>query len=157
MVRIGNADIITSTLWAHIDIKDAYSTERYVSDFRRIRYGDNLLTAADFNREHAKCLNFVKQAVANSTMRTKIVLTHHVPTGFCTAPEFSGSNINGAFTVELGNYIADSDIDYWIYGHSHRNIDARIGRTRILSNQLGYIAHNEHIANGFKPERVIEL
>lgn len=157
VVRIGNADIITSTMWAHIDIKDAYSTERYVSDFRRIRYGDNLLTAADFNREHAKCLNFVKQAVANSTMRTKIVLSHHVPTGLCTAPEFSGSNINGAFTVELGNYIADSDIDYWIYGHSHRNIDARIGRTRILSNQLGYIAHNEHIANGFKPERIIEL
>lgn len=157
VVRIGNADIITSTLWAHIDIQNAYNTERYVSDFHRIRYGDNLLTAADFNREHAKCLNFVKQAVANSAMKTKIVLTHHVPTGLCTAPEFSGSNINGAFTAELGDFIADSGIDYWIYGHSHRNIDAQIGDTRILSNQLGYIAHNEHITNGFNSGRVIEL
>ncbi len=154
--RIGNIDIIASTLWAHIDIQNAYYTERCVSDFHRIMYGDHLLTAADFNHEHERCLRFIKQAVAESKAKTIIVLTHHVPTGLCTAAEFSGSTINGAFTVELGNYIADSGIDYWIYGHSHRNIEAQIGDTRILSNQLGYVSHREHLANNFSPERSIE-
>jgi hypothetical protein len=32
----------------------------------------------------------------------------------CTAEEFRGSSINGAFTVELGDYNADSGISYWI-------------------------------------------
>ena len=154
--HIGDVDIIASTLWAHIDIQNAYHTERCVSDFHRIMYGDHLLTAADFNREHERCLQFVKQTVASSTAKTKIVLTHHVPTGLCTAFEFQGSTINGAFTVELGNYIADSDINYWIYGHSHRNIEAQIGDTRILSNQLGYVAHGEHLSNGFNFGRAIE-
>ena len=155
--HVGGVDIIASTLWAHIDIQNAYHTEQSVSDFHRIMYGDHLLTAADFNKEHERCFRFVKDAVANSTAKTKIVLTHHVPTGLCTAFEFQGSTINGAFTVELGNYIADSDIDYWIYGHSHRNIEAQIGDTRIVSNQLGYVAYGEHLSNGFKPGKVIEI
>ena len=85
------------------------------------------------------------------------MLTHHVPTGLCTAAEFSGSTINGAFAVELGDYIADSGIDYWIYGHSHRNIDAQIGNTRIMFNQLGYVSHEEHLVNGFTPGRAVEI
>jgi hypothetical protein len=59
--------------------------------------------------------------------------------------------------VELGDYIAISGIDYWIYGHSHRNIDAQIGDTQILSNQLGYVSHGEHLRNGFSAGRYIEV
>jgi hypothetical protein len=80
-----------------------------------------------------------------------------VPTHLCTAEEFRGSSISGAFTVELGDYIAESGIDYWIYGHSHRNIDVQIGNTRLLSNQLGYISHGEYLKNGFDPTRYIDL
>lgn len=65
--------------------------------------------------------------------------------------------INGAFTVELGEYIADSGIDYWIYGHSHRNIDAQIGKTKIMSNQLGYISHNEYTYNGFNSGKCLSI
>lgn len=57
--------------------------------------------------------------------------------------DFKGSPINGAFTAELGNFIAYSRIDYWIYGHSHRNIDRIIGNTQCVSNQLGYVNHGE--------------
>ena len=46
-------------------------------------------------------------------------------------------------------------IDYWIYGHSHRNIDGEIGGTKIVSNQLGYVFANEH--GTFSPDKFIEL
>jgi len=157
VVSIGDTDIIVSTLWSFIEPFDAYRTEKGVSDFYRILYNDHRLTADDFNNEHERCFDFIRKAVKESKARTKIVLTHHVPTQLCTAEEFRGSAINGAFTVELGDYIADSGIDYWIYGHSHRNIDARIGKTQILSNQLGYISHDEHLRNGFNPSRYLEL
>ena len=157
VVPIGEADVIVSTLWSKIEPCNAYLTERNVSDFYRIRYKGNRLTVDDFNGEHERCIRFVRQAVMESRAATKIVLTHHVPTQLCTADEFRGSVINGAFTVELGDYIAASGIDYWIYGHSHRNIEAQIGGTRILSNQLGYVSHGEYRMNGFSFSRFIEI
>ncbi len=157
VVHLADTDIIVSTLWAHIEPYNAYLTERNVSDFYRIKYNGHKLTADDFNAEHARCLAFIKRAVTESKAKIKIVLTHHVPTQLCTAAEFVGSTINGAFTVELGEYIADSGIDYWIYGHSHRNIKAQIGNTLILSNQLGYISHGEYLHNGFNASAALVI
>lgn len=157
VVHIDDIDIIVSTLWAHIKPYNAYLTERGVSDFHRIKYSGHRLSSDDFNREHERCLQFIQQAVEESEAKRKVLLTHHVPTALCTAPEFRGSLINGAFTVELGDYIANSGIDYWIYGHSHRNIDAHVGDTHILSNQLGYVSLGEHIRNGFSTGRYMEV
>ena len=61
------------------------------------------------------------------------------------------------FYKEYGNLIADSRIDAWIYGHSHTKIDAEIGGTRIISNQMGYVFEDEHLMNGFDPAKFIEI
>ena len=58
--------------------------------------------------------------------------------------EFHGSRINGAFVADLTDYIKHSNIDYWIFGHSHRTLCDLIGHTQVLSNQLGYVARDEH-------------
>ena len=155
VVHIQDIDIIVSTLWANITLEDAYITEHSVTDFRRILYGEDILTFADFNREHKRCLEFIKQSVANSSAKHKIVVTHHVPSFQLMSPEFQGSRINGAFTVELADYIATSGIDYWIYGHSHRNIDKTIGSTRCVCNQFGYAFHNENLT--FDRNKYIKL
>ncbi len=70
-------------------------------------------------------------------------------------PKFKDSTINGAFIVELENYIESSNIDYWIYGHSHYNVDVQIGKTKCISYQLGYVFHNEHTS--FDAGKVIEI
>lgn len=152
-----DVDIIISTLWSFIEPDIDFIVERSVSDFSLIKYEGHRLNAQNYNAEHERCLAFIKQSVTESKAKTKIVLTHHVPTQLCTVDEFKGSTINGAFTVELGDYIADSGIDYWIYGHSHRNMDAKIGKTQIISNQFGYLSHGEPQNNGFDPKRYIEL
>ena len=157
VVHLPDVDIIVSTLWSFIEPGIDFIVERSVSDFYRIKYEGHRLNAQNFNAEHERCLAFIKQSVTESKAKTKIVLTHHVPTQLCTVDEFKGSTINGAFTVELGDYIADSGIDYWIYGHSHRNMDAKIGKTRIISNQFGYLSHGEPQNNGFDPKRYLEL
>lgn len=46
--------------------------------------------------------------------------------------------------MQLIAILSRTGVDYWIYGHSHTNIDARIGNTQCLSNQLGYVFSNEH-------------
>ena len=93
--------------------------------------------------------------MSGSKAKDIIVATHHVPSFGLMADEFRDSSINGAFTVELGDYMADSRINYWIYGHSHRNIDRTIGNTRCVSNQLGYVFQDEH--QSFRRDAVIEL
>ena len=155
VVRIDDVDIIVSTLWAQIELKNAYYTERCITDFHRIVYNGERFTFSEFNAENERCVAFIKQAVENSDAMVKVVVTHHVPSFDLNSKDFDGSALNGAFTVELGNYIAHSGIDYWIYGHSHRNINKTIGDTLCVSNQLGYTFHNEHL--DFKPDAIIEV
>ncbi len=148
-------DLIASTLWAHIPPSEEYLTERCVSDFKRIRNGEFRLSAQRFNEEHEVCRNFIEKAVSKSNAERIVVATHHVPSFALMAEEFKNSSINGAFTVELGAMIAESRINCWIYGHSHRNIDKMIGSTRCVSNQLGYVFQNEH--NTFRRDAVTEI
>lgn len=139
VVHIGDIDLFITTLWSKIPLKEAYYTEEVISDFRRIIFNEDLLTFADFNREHERCLSFLKEAVSCSRARRKIVVTHHVPSFQMQCPKFADSQANGAFTVELEEYIKNSGIDYWIFGHSHYNVDVKIGNTNCVSNQLGYV------------------
>lgn len=145
VVPLGSdTEIIVTTLWAYISLQDAFQTEVAISDFRRIRYGADPLDFNRFNEEHYRCFHFLEDAVSRSSAKHVIVATHHVPSFELMSSEFKGSAVNGAFTVELGSFIAASPIEYWIYGHSHRNIDKVIGKTLCVSNQLGYVFCNGH-------------
>lgn len=127
---------------------EAYK-QRVMSLFKRI------LSAQRFNQEHERCREFIERSVERSNAKHIIVATHHVPSFELMADEFKGSPINGAFTSELGDYIASSRIEYWIYGHSHRNINKAIGNTRCICNQLGYTFHGEQ--PDFRRDAIIEI
>ena len=111
------------------------------------------MTVADYNEMHRFCLNFIKKNVAESTAKKIVVVTHYLPTLQVVAPQHKGSPINSAFATELGDFIVDSRIDCWIYGHSHTNINTQIGGTKIVCNQLGYVFHQEHLDNWFSHVR----
>ncbi|MDD3320668.1 MAG: hypothetical protein PHS59_04405 [Paludibacter sp.] len=52
----------------------------------------------------------------------------------------------GAFAVELLDLVKATSPDYWIYGHSHENTpDFEIGKSKLLTNQLGYVMAGEHL------------
>ena len=155
VIPIGNIDIIVSTLWSHISKEHEKDCENGVNDFRLINYGERTLNAKIFNEEHKKCLDFIKKSLSESKARTKIVVTHHVPSRFLIAKEFEGSNINEAFTVDLTDYIKNCGAKYWIFGHSHRNINKVIGKTSCLCNQVGYVMDDEN--ETFIHDKFIEI
>lgn len=156
VVNVGDIDFILSTMWSHIPEVDMFQVQRGLNDFYQILCHGELMTPDDFNAEHERCKQFIIKSFAESKAKHIVVVTHHVPTLQAVAPQYQGSALSSAFAVELGNLIADSRIDYWIYGHSHTNIDIEIGGTKIVANQLGYIVHNEQ-NNGFNNSRCIEL
>lgn len=156
VVTIGNTDFILSTMWSHIPEVDMFQVQRGLNDFYQVLCNGELLTPDDFNAEHERCKQFITKSVVESKAEHLVVVTHHVPTLQCVALQHQGSALSSAFAVEMGNMIADSRIDYWIYGHSHTNIDTEIGVSKIVANQLGYVAHGEQ-QNGFDNKRIIEL
>ena len=155
VITIDNIDIIVSTLWSYISKDHEYSCVLSVNDFKLIKYGGEVLTAEIFNNEHKKCLNFIKKALNESKAKTKIILTHHVPSSSLTAKEFIDSDVNDAFTVDLTDFIKKCGAKFWIFGHSHRNIDKVIGKTSCLCNQIGYVRAKEH--NTFSNEKNIDI
>lgn len=157
VLRIDDTDFIITTLWSKIPERDMFYVLRGMNDFRQILTDGRRFTPDDFNLEHEKSLNFLKQAVNLSTAKHIVVVTHHLPTLSVVSAQHKGSVLNSAFATELGYYIADTHIDVWIYGHSHTNIDTIIGSTKIVCNQLGYVYYKEHLTNGFDPCKTIEI
>lgn len=156
VVRIDDTDFVLSTLWSHISPADRFFIERGMNDFRQIRYGGRLLSAEDYNVEHEKCLSFIQQSVAESTAKHIVVVTHHLPTRKAVSPHYRTNILNSAFATELGEYIVDNKIDYWIYGHSHENMDIQLGTTQVVCNQLGYVKNGEG-DSGFDSGRFVVL
>ena len=157
VVRIDNTDFVLSTLWSNIPAQDEYFVWKGLNDFRQTKYKGKLIQVNEYNQLHQFCLDFIRKSVAESTAEKIVVVTHHLPTRQVVAPQHLDSLINSAFATELGDFIANSRIDVWIYGHSHTNIDAAIGKTKIVSNQLGYVFNDEHLINGFDAGKFISL
>ena len=157
VVKIDDTDFILSTLWSHVPPQDEYFVEHGLNDFYQTKYEGHRLNVQNYNDMHRYCLDFIKKSVTESTAKHIVVVTHHLPTLKVVAPQHLGSDLNSAFATELGNYIANSRIDAWIYGHSHTNIDAVVGDTKIVSNQMGYVFQNEHLMNGFDAGKFIEI
>ena len=85
-----------------------------------------------------------------SKAKTKIIVR-----ALLTAKEFQGSSINDSFIVDLTDYIKKCGAKFWIFGHSYRNINKKIGKTSCLCNQVGYVMSNEH--KTFSGDKNIDL
>lgn len=155
-VRFGRTSIVLSTLWSHIRVENALAVKSGITDFHRIRYGEDRLDFVKFNEVHQKSVDFVRTAVKEAPDDDIIVVSHHLPSQILVSDRFKGSILNDAFSSEQGNWIAESKIKYWIYGHSHVNIPGQIGQTTFLSNQLGYVFDHPE-ATGFDNGTAIEI
>lgn len=147
---------IFSTLWSSINPANQWQIERSISDFQVIKFNDYRLSADRFNQLHQESLQYITAELQTETTSKSVVVTHHVPT-FMNYPEkYKGDALNDAFAVELFNLIETSGPDSWVFGHHHSNTpDFRIGKTQMLTNQLGYVKHGEH--RSFNPEKSFHL
>ena len=152
----GDVQLIFSTLWSAISPENASQIEEALYDFKLIRNGKNLFNATDFNHLFEENFAFLRRVFSEQNDSKKIVVTHHVPTLLNYPPQYKGSIINEAFATELSGFIQENQIEYWIYGHHHYNAeDFLIGKTKMVTNQLGYVQNMEHL--GFKSGVVLEI
>jgi hypothetical protein len=151
-----NVKLIFSTLWSHISPGHQWQIERSLNDFHLIKYGGYRFSAERYNQLHAESLAFIQNALKTVQEEKVMVFSHHCPTFLKYPEQYKGDVLNEAFAIELHDLIEASNIDYWMYGHHHCNIpEFSIGKTKLMTNQMGYVQGNEHHA--FETDKVIEL
>lgn len=152
-----NTKIIFSALWSKISEQNRNIVLNGMNDFRLISYHKKRFTIDNFNKMHEKSIQFICQELKNNLQNQKTVIaTHHVPSMTCNSPDFIGDPLNDAFIVDLDELIMKNNINYWIYGHLHRNLpEIQVGNTKLVTNQLGYIHYSEN--KGYKSNAYLHI
>lgn len=144
-IKIEEINLIFTTLWSKISKEKAPYIQNSVSDFDCIIYNGKRFNTDIFNNLHKKSMEFLKNEISKLKSERKIIITHHLPSNLCDAEEFKNSILNEAFTVNITDFVEKSNAEYWIYGHSHRNMpEITIGKTKLITNQFGYLQLKEN-------------
>ena len=88
----------------------------------------------------AKLLQWLETPVAGP----RVIITHHAP---CEPPDtiYKGSVLTPGFnSFDMLPVIDKYQPDFWFYGHTHECDRQKIGRTQIMSNQLGYVKNGAY-------------
>jgi Icc-related predicted phosphoesterase len=130
---------VFSSLWSNIADENARTIEQKISDFQYINVHNKRFNTAYFNELHTKSKLFLHEELVKKHNKT-VVVTHHLPTPLCNSQTHANSPLNEAFCVDLTELVEQSNASFWIYGHSHFNQKPLfIGKTILLTNQLGYV------------------
>jgi predicted phosphohydrolase len=153
---INGTRLVFTTLWSHISSEKKFIIEQSLSDFKVIRKNEKRLTIDDYNQIHLESRLFLESTFQNKTESPTVVITHHPPTFINYPTKYANSNINEAFGSEMSSFIEKNEINYWIYGHHHFNVeDFTIGKTKLITNQLGYVKYNEN--ENFKNDAIFSI
>jgi predicted phosphohydrolase len=148
--------LVFSTLWSRINPRLEWDIQRSISDFSAIAYRGGKFTSKMFSHLHEESLTFLTKTLQTRGKEPTVVVTHHVPTVMNYPQIYRDSPLTEAFAVELSDLIMDTEAACWIYGHHHINTpDFTIGRTKMLTNQLGYVRQREH--GSFRKEAVVRV
>ena len=162
-VVINSVRVLGSTLWtdyaccSEISPEIAMETaEARIVDHRRIsiQEGPRRRTFLPHHaRElHIRAVRWLQETLSEPFPGPTVVATHHGPAPLAQHKDFPLGPLSGAFWSDLTGLMPG--VDLWMYGHTHDNVDAQIGTTRLVTNQAGY---EWDPVPDFDPERVITL
>lgn len=131
------------TMWFQ-DTLDSHLYRHFLNDFTQIGGFEPWVYEQNGLFEH----------YLNGTLREgDIVVTHHLPSPACISPQYKKSALNRYFVHDMSSLIRKRKPALWIYGHTHSPADIKIGKTRVVSNPMGYPTEQEKV---YEP-LVIEL
>lgn len=139
----GLIELIFSTLWSYIPAHLTEIVVKRVQDFNQIQWNGSPMTPKVYNQLHQDALEFLQTALESKTTR-KMVITHHLPSFLNYPKKHQNDPINACFASNLDDFMQKTTQNAWIFGHHHVNIPPfLIGKTRLYTNQLGYVKFKE--------------
>ena len=136
-----DTDLLATTLWTNMNNENPssmYMVNDGMNDFRVCQYGGKPFTVLDAVMEFKLSMAWMKEQLLD-TSKNFVVMTHHLPSFQGIDPQFKGDPINHGYASDLDDFILQNQhITHWVHGHTHYNVDCKIGETRILGNMRGY-------------------
>lgn len=131
--------IFGCTLWTDINKFELECAQKYYNDFKYIK---------DINALHKSDLDWLTSSLDyyKDDPRTKIILTHHMPSYQLIDTVYKNSPINSAFANTDCDEIL-KHVDYWIYGHTHKPRCQKVFDCTCICNPIGYKDENDYISN----------
>jgi Icc-related predicted phosphoesterase len=113
--------------------------KRQINDFKLIKNADSSpFKPADTLELHKHYVKNLLDWFESKLAGPRIVISHHAPV-INPRTQFMDSPLTPAFnSLDMQDIIEKHQPALWVYGHTHECDDQRIGKTRIISNQLGY-------------------
>ena len=146
-VSIAGYRFLGCTLWTDFELHGTMEASRdlagaWMPDFKCIDLGSGAvrtrLTPEDTQRFHAESRAWLTAELARGDRARTIVVSHHAPSARSLSPDPARIHLNPAFGSNLDGMVEASGVPLWIHGHTHHNVDYRLGGTRVLTNQRGY-------------------
>ena len=155
-ILLGEVEFFFTTLWSIIPPEAAAKVQRMMTDCRRIQYADQCLLPCHYNALHQAAVQWLSRALAASEAKTKVVVTHHCPVQV-EDPAYASNGLSPAFIVAMEDFIAQSDVRHWVFGHTHYNQadGMQVGKCTMHTNQMGYVQYG--VCQGFRPDAVFEV
>jgi len=152
-----------STLWSKIIDREKKIVKEVSNDLLNIFTKDKIyLTIEEVNNLHNKNVIWLEnelEAIKNSNTKNKvIVLSHHLPSYKAISPKFRAAKYNSMFASNLDDIIQKYSMFAWLFGHTHSQINVKIGNTLIKANPRGYLQYDNSYENKlYSNELVLSL
>lgn len=147
---------VGSTLWSNIPEEDELEIQYRINDYRMIYNAEGRrICAAEIRAEFYKNLQFIERTIEENPEKQIVIISHHAPLKKDTSyAKYEGDVTNSAYSthIDLKN---DSNVRYWIYGHTHHNSRIQKGNYKVISNQMGYFG--EHTGITYEFSGVLEI
>ena len=148
VVTLGRLRVLGCTLWTGYDaygesLRPAAmrSAREEMRDHKRIKWSNHPWRR--FRPEEARMLHlrsraFIEDELSRPHDGPTLVVTHTAVSIECIHPSRQKSIVSAAYFSEMLPTIDRHQPDLWLFGHTHHRTDFRRGKTRILSNPMGY-------------------
>jgi Icc-related predicted phosphoesterase len=166
VARFGDVAVLGATLWTDYaangtkddDIAHAMNAAlNSLNDHRKCRLRGRPFTpdaARGLHETSRKWLDKTISGICIAELQARIVVvTHHAPILDANPPEYRGGHLAPAFVSDMRAEIEAWKPELWVFGHTHHNVDLAVGKTRVVSQQRGYVGV-EPGAAAFRPKLV---
>ncbi len=147
--RIDGVRFLGATFWTDFDLHGTPDQSMrvagaFMNDYRSIMH--NLHPPTRLNPSHTRAFHqksrkWLEGSLSQPFDGKTVVVTHTCPHPMSTHPQYTGNNLNPAFTSDLNEVIERFQPAAWIHGHTHASFDYVVPATatRVVCNPRGYV------------------
>jgi hypothetical protein len=149
-----NADSSEVTLGEQLTARGkAYRAANYALHKNHALQGGQPMLAEQVRELGLQSQDWLRQALAQPTESTTVVVTHFAPSLLSADPRYGITPGTAGFCNALDDLFPRAQL--WLHGHLHCPSDYIADGCRVVANPLGYARKNEQLS--FKPQACITL